>query len=402
MRLQSSPDLRGHTPRSLPPYLASIDLRCNWFPHVTDEQIQRARHVVALVAQYGGEVLSERVWLKKGVEFLRKEEVDFLHEDMRDRKKYNEWIQHEFPSHNISTSDYDWNLALFHHSTDEKVDCWTAIHRFAEDTCKGHLRKLQHFIANARQFHEMHQQWIQDEQDFCDQVLITGKWFDVMVSPHARHRFERGNYPLDSHELQCQIVRALHHMDGSLLRPIIAAYMGGNSQHARKTLRGAIRQHAKKTEGVNKRDEVYLHYVLRYQTVFEALHEGLSKMAQQKTVWALEWCAEWATKILFWVYPRGPGYIMLATALERGNLEQVVARGLYPSLLEMRPQWEDMIRSSWVPNNTTRLVRTQTIPNHTQSALDQQIMRILAEYLIRERPWQLPRPHEKQLDSVVI
>ena len=375
-----------------------VDLNHDWFPRVTDFQVQQARKAVALVAREGKEAL-QSVWMKKGVTFLTANEVDFLHTYMINYEKYKEWSTSQVGDGNNSTSNWDWNLQLYPHIDKPKADCWYAIFHFAEHTCKPMLRPLQGYIESADDFKRMYEMWMIEQKEYAKSIRETGLKDGIPVS-RDDSRWQEENLRLDRHELKCQIVRALHHMDGALLRPIIDAYMHKKSTR-KKVLEKSIQDHVKKTSGVNVRDKVYLNLVLQYESVLEALHQGLAHM--QQNVWAIEWCADWAPQILFWLYPRGPGYQMIQRAVHQKTIKEVLKEGLYPSLLKLRLDskargWQHMIRNAWTLNPLPPV--QNTMDDETQRQLDDAILRIAAEYFLRERPWQIPKPLEKQLDSV--
>ena len=349
-----------------------------------------------------------KIQTKDGVYFMTDDEVLFAFQHMRDRNVYDNWVATHLKEKNKSTSNYYWNLELFPHSNASHKDCWYAIFCFAEHTCKAILRPLQKKIAQAPEFDKAYSMWMEGQKSYAKNIRETGLKDGIPVNADD-WQWQEKNLRLDKHELQCQIVRALHHIDGALLRPAISAYMLQDSNRA-GALQACIQRHLAKTSGVNVRDKVYLHIVFQFPTIFKALSAGLDAMREQ--VWALEWCADWAPQILFWLYPRGPGYRMIDTAIKNGSIAEVLSteNGLYKSLLKLRGNekalgWQSMIQDAWKqfpdpPLNSQTNVYHSILSPETQRQLDQAILRIVAEYLIRERPWQLPQPHEKQLDSV--
>ena len=182
--------------------------------------------------------------------------------------------------------------------------------------------------------------------------------------------------------------RAFHHMDGTLLRRVIATYMRDKDADVNaRVLREAISEQCTRTEGINPPDATYFRFLRDYQGLQRALDAGLRAMGERVAL--VEWCADWEPQLLFWAYPRGPGFAVIARALrEDGLAERIDRQTLHRHLLDCRHAWEEMIIDAWAHEQPPQLPGGPAdSPRHADIRACMQ--RICTEFTIRTLPWWL-------------
>ena len=329
------------------------------------------------------------------------DEQNFIREHESTWEAFDKWRKAQIESHkwkhgNPSTSARDWNEDLFPH----KHKCWQAILNFAEHHCKKKLKVLKQSVQKSEEFESAHQQWILDQHKTMADIRETGQSWGIPVNP-TDNAWKDENLNLSAAWFTAMLIRAFHHMDGVLLRKVIGAYMNPieTGQNQYEVLKQSIMQQLNLTEGVNPSDAQYFAYFLKFPTLLAQLHTGLKQMGCNVCV--LEWCADWEPQLLFWAYPRGPGYVCIRELInEKPDHYTLDRHDLYDLLYARRLEWHQMIVQAWQSSDVVSICAN--CDSNLHKGISNAMWEICREFVVRVRVWYLTGCPGKRMNPLEI
>ena len=108
-----------------------------------------------------------------------------------------------------------------------------------------------------------------------------------------------------------QLVRTLRHFHTDNMRKLISMYHHkALTQTDRRTELKKLMEEEIATPESNKWDKPIWDYFLQHSALFNAVDDGLLELAKDNNIYLMEWCGDWISQLMFWVYNRSPLYDM--------------------------------------------------------------------------------------------
>ncbi len=116
-----------------------------------------------------------------------------------------------------------------------------------------------------------------------------------------------------------QLVRTLRHFHTDSMRKLISMYhqaaltatdRSPPQTTARREILKQLIQTEIATPESNKWDKSIWLCFLQHSALFNAVDDGLLELAKDNNIYLMEWCGDWISQLMFWVYNRSPLYDM--------------------------------------------------------------------------------------------